>query len=427
MDIFHTLKQIWRVPDLRKKLIFTAFILLVFRFLAHVPVPGIDRDTLSRFFSGSAFLTLLDVFSGGTLANLSVMALGVNPYINASIILQMLGMVIPQLEALQEEGDYGRQKINQYTRLLTLPLAIIQSFGLIILLKNQGIALISSPLQLLSIMITLTTGTILLMWLGELLTEHGLGNGVSIIIFAGIAGRLPVALIRTASVATSQNLTNLVVFSAMAMVVIYFVVKTTQAQREITVQYARRLRSSLSTGTQLTHLPLRLNQAGVIPIIFAVSLMLVPSMLGNFLSSSANPTLNQLGRFFAINLAPQTISYITLYFLLVIIFTYFYTAVVFNPEKIADQIKKNGGFIPGVRPGQPTIDYLTHILNRITLAGAFFLGLIAVLPNVMQSLTSVSTLAIGGTGLLIVVSVILETARDMESQLVMHNYDKFLS
>lgn len=426
MQLLASLRNLWRIPTLRRKLLITLLILLIFRFLAHVPVPGIDRDTLTQLFSTSAFLTLLDVFSGGTLANLSIMALGVNPYINASIMLQMLTMVIPQLEALSQEGDFGRQKINQYTRLLTLPLAIIQSFGLIILLKNQGIALVSSPLQIISIMITLTTGTVILMWLGELLTEYGLGNGISIIIFAGIAGRLPISLFQTASVASSQNLTNLLVFALMSLVVIYFVVKTTQAQRQITVQYARRTRLMPTSGGQLTHLPLRLNQAGVIPIIFAVSLMLVPSMLGNFLVSANQPVLQRLGTFFTVNLAPNSWLYILTYFILVVGFTFFYTAVVFNPEKIADQIKKNGGFIPGVRPGTPTVNYLTYILNRITLVGAAFLGLIAVLPNLAQSVTGISTLAIGGTGLLIVVSVILETSQKVESQLVMHNYDRFL-
>lgn len=426
MNAISTLKNIFKVKKLRNQLLITLLILTIFRFTAHIPVPGIDQATLQRLFSGSAFLSLLDLFSGGTLANLSIMALGVNPYINASIILQMMSMAIPKLEKLRQEGQYGQEKINQYTRWLTIPLSIIQSFGLITLLRSQNIALISSPLHMITLIVTLTTGTLLLTWLGELITEYGIGNGVSVIIFAGIAGRLPVSLFQTTSTTQAQNTTNLLVFAAMGLAVIYFVVKTTQAQREITVRYARRSRAQATSGGQMSHLPLRLNQAGVIPIIFAVSLMLLPSMLGNFLTSSSQPFLANLGTFFANRFSPNSLLYNGIYFVLVVAFTFFYTAVVFDPDKIANQLKKNGGFIPGVRPGTPTAKHLSYILTRITAAGAVFLGLIAILPNLAQRLTDINTLAIGGTGLLIVVSVVLETTKDIQAQLVMRNYDKFL-
>ncbi len=425
--ILDTLRNIWRVPTLRKKILITIGILALFRLAAHIPLPGIDTSTLKNLFAGSALLSLLDIFSGGTLANFSIMALGVNPYINASIIMQMLSMVFPSLEEMQKEGEYGREKINQYTRFLTLPLAIVQSFGLIALMRSQGLAGITNPLNLLTIIVTLTAGTMLLMWLGELIQEYGIGNGVSVIIFAGIVGRIPVSFFKTASTTTEQNTTNILVFAAMAILVIYFVVKITEAVRQVTIQYARRSRAGTTAGTQLTHLPLRLNQAGVIPIIFAVSLMLLPSVIGNFLLSNPNLTLAQIGRFLTSIFKPESATYSLLYFLLVVAFTFFYTTVVTNPEKIADEVKKNGGFVPGVRPGLPTAHYLGHIINRITLAGAVFLGLIAVLPNIAQAATGVTTLAIGGTSLLIVISVILETAKDIQGQLTIRNYDKFLS
>lgn len=427
MSLFKTFGNIWRVKPLRKKILVTLVILAAFRFLAHIPLPGIDTATLKQLFSGSALLTLLDIFSGGTLANFSIMALGVNPYINASIIIQMLTMVFPKLEELSQEGEYGREKINQYTRYLTLPLSVVQSFGLLALMRSQNIAPINSPLHLLAIIATLTAGTMLLMWLGELISQYGLSNGVSIIIFAGIAGRLPITLFQTSTTASSQNLTNLLVFAAMGLAVIYFVVKITEATRNVTIQYARRSRAALTQGSMLTHLPLRLNQAGVIPIIFAVSLMLAPSLLGGIFSGSTNAQLAQIGRFLTINFRQQGLVYSILYFLMVVLFTYFYTAVVSNPQKIADQIKKNGGFVPGIRPGDSTAQYLSSVLNRITLVGALFLGTIAILPTIAQAATGVNSLGLGGTGLLIVVSVILESAKDIEAQLVMRSYDKFLS
>ncbi|MBI3954497.1 preprotein translocase subunit SecY [Candidatus Collierbacteria bacterium] len=421
-SLFKAFTNIFRLPDLRRKLFITAVILLIYRFISHVPAPGVDKESLRNLFASSQFLTLLDIFSGGTLANFSIMALGLNPYINASIIIQMLTMAIPKLEELSKEGEYGREKINQYTRLLTIPLSLIQSFTLIILLKNQGLTTTANPLELISLIFTLSAGTMLLIWLGELLSQSGLGNGVSMIIFAGIVGRLPVSLTQTASVIDTGSLTSLLAFLVMALLVVYGIVKTTEAVRQIPIQSARR-GNFTATGN---YLPLRLNQAGVIPIIFAVSLLLLPTMTTRFLEGSANANLATYARLIGGYLAPDSLVYNLIYFLLVIAFTYFYTAVVFNPDKIAEDLRKSGSFIPGVRPGNPTSQYLSAILLRVTLVGAVFLGLIAVLPSVISNLTNVTTLAIGGTGILIVVSVVLETLKSVESHLFMHSYSKFL-
>jgi len=424
--ILNTFSNIWKIPDLRKRLLFTAGVLVVFRLAAHIPVPGVDFKALRQLFAQSQLLGLLDIFSGGTLANFSVMALGLNPYINASIILQLLTMVSPQLEALSKEGEYGRQKINQYARILTVPLAAFQAFGMYILLKNQNIIVSFSPLNLLSLILTMTAGTILLMWLGELISENGIGNGISLLIFAGIVGRLPVSLGQTMAVLQPESFLNLLIFLAMSIIVIAGVVFINEASRKVKVQYARRIIGRRVYGGQSTYLPLRINQAGVIPIIFAVSLVLLPSMLGNFLTGVGNSVLANLAKTLVQIFQPGKIFYNLIYFLLVIGFTYFYTAVIFNPEKIAEELKKYGGFIPGIRPGKSTADYLSQILVKITLVGAVFLGMIAILPSILQRLTGIQTMAIGGTGILIVVSVVLETTRQLEAMLITRSYDGFL-
>ncbi|MFC1727545.1 preprotein translocase subunit SecY [Patescibacteria group bacterium] len=424
--ILSTLSNAWKVPELRKRFLFTAGIFVVFRFAAHVPVPGIDVGALKQLFDRSQLLGLLDIFSGGTLANFSVMALGLNPYINASIIFQLLTMVIPQLEALSKEGEYGREKINQYTRLVTVPLAIFQALGMYALLKSQAIIPSLPMMSLISLVVTMTAGTLFLMWLGELLSEYGIGNGISMIIFAGIVARFPVSLGQTVSVFEAGALFNLGIFLAMSLAVVAAIVVINEASRKIRIQYARRIKGRKVYGGQATHLPLKINQAGVIPIIFAVSLILLPSMLGNFLGTVSNPTVARIATSLANLFQPGSIVYNLVYFLLVVAFTYFYTAVVFNPEKIAEDIKKSGGFIPGIRPGPSTVDYLNKILTRITLAGALFLGMIAILPSLAQGVTGVATMTIGGTGILIVVSVILETTKQLEAMLVMRSYDGFL-
>ena len=415
-----------KTPELRRKILITFGLLAIFRFIAHIPAPGVDHAKLSQLFSGSELLGLLDVFSGGTLSNFSIMALGVNPYINASIILQMLTMVVPSLEALSKEGEYGRDRINQYTRFITVPLAVVQSIGIISLIRSRDILNTSDPLVIIGMITTMVAGTMILMWFGELITEYGIGNGASIIIFAGIIGRLPVGLFQTISIADTINVQSLLVFGALAIAVIAGVVVINEATRKVAIHYARRVRGSKVVGGQTTHLPLRVNQAGVIPIIFAVSLVLLPSMIGKILSTVGNPIATTIASDLTVWFTPGSWTYSATYVILVVGFTYFYTAVVFDPAKIADEIKKYGGFIPGIRPGKPTADHLSYILTRITLAGALFLGFIAILPTVAQKISGVSALTIGGTGILIVVSVILETSKQLEAAIVMRSYDKFL-
>lgn len=416
----------FKTPELRQKIVFTFGVFAAFRLFAHIPIPGVDIGQLERLFRGNQFLGLLDIFSGGTLVNFSVMALGLNPYINASIILQLLTMVFPKLEELSKEGEYGRQKINQYTRMLTVPLAVLQSMGMYALLRNQQIIQSFAPLSLIAMVVTMTTGTLLLMWLGELISEKGIGNGISLLIFAGIVGRLPVTVGQTATILTAQTIGNFIIFGALAIAVIAGIVVVNEAVRQISIQYAKRIRGNRMYGGATSYLPLRINQAGVIPIIFAVSLVLLPQIAGQFLAQTGREPFVAIGNFLSTTFNPNGIIYNLLYFLLIVGFTYFYTAVTFNPQKIADEIQKHGGFIPGIRPGKSTADYLQYILTRLTLAGAMFLGGIAILPSLARLATGVSTLLLGGTGVLIVVSVILETTKTLEAQLVMRNYEGFL-
>lgn len=424
-QIFLLFKRSVQAKEVRNKILFTAGILLVFRIYAHIPVPGINIESLKQLFANNQFLGLLDIFSGGTLANFSVMALGLNPYINASIIIQLLTLVFPKLEELSKEGESGRQKINQYTRVLTVPLACFQAFGMYALLHSQGIITTLSPISLISFIATMVAGTMLLVWLGELVTERGVGNGISILIFAGIVGRLPVLVGQSLTATTAQQSINLLIFLGVGLFVIAAIVFMNEATRKITVYYARRVRGNKIYGGQSTHLPLRLNQAGVIPIIFAVSLVLLPSLIANYLNASPNVRLQDIAQSITLWFTPTSLLYNGLYFALVLGFTFFYTAVVFNPKKIAEEIQKHGGFIPGIRPGTPTASYLSYVLSRITLVGAVFLGLVAVMPNIAGASTGVETLLLGGTGILIVVSVVLETIRSVEAQLVSRNYDQF--
>jgi preprotein translocase subunit SecY len=421
------LLNIWNAPDLRKKILFTVFIIVAFRLIAHIPLPGVDVLALRNLFSGSQIFQLLDLFSGGTLFNFSIVTLGLNPYINASIIFQLLTNAVPKLEELQKEGEYGRAKINQYTRYLTVPLAFIQSWGVLIFFQRSGGGLLTrlNPLEVITIVIAMTAGSIVLMWLGELITEYGIGNGISILIFAGILARLPVSLGQTTTIFTPGNALNILLVLVLALVVIGAIVVINEAHRRVLVQYARRVRGDRSYGGGSTHLPIRINQAGVIPIIFAISIILFPGMLATFFATSANPAIANAAKAVR-DFFNNTTYYSIIYFFLVLVFTYFYTAITFQPNKIADDLRKYGGFIPGIRPGHATSDYLAYIINRITLIGGIFLGLVAVLPFIIRGITNISTLAIGGTGLLIVVSVILETAKQLESQLIMRSYEGFL-
>lgn len=422
MNYIDLVKKILRNKELKKKILFTAFIFLIFRIFAQIPVPGVDITSLRKLFAESQLLSLLDIFSGGTLANFSVMSLGLNPYINASIIMQLLQMVFPKIEELAKEGDQGREKLNQYTRYLTVPLAAVQAFGIFILLRNSQIVSAVTPLSLITLVLSITTGTVLLMWLGELITEKGVGNGISMIIFGGIVGRLPVSILQQASIFDPSQIRLIIIFAVMAIMVIVGIVFVTEGRRPIKVHYSRRSASGATAATT-SFIPLRVNQAGVIPIIFAVSLVLLPTTFARFFETSANPAIAN----FASNLQrlfnPQGIFYNGFYFFLVVGFTYFYTTVAFNTKNISEMLMKQGGFLPGIRPGSPTKSYLDYVSLRITLFGAFFLGAIAVLPSIGQAVTGVTTLLIGGTGLLIVVVVILETMKQIESQLVMSDYD----
>lgn len=410
-------------PDIRKKFLITAVLLAIFRLAAHIPAAGIDRSSLQALFLGSPLLSLLDVFSGGTLANFSIMALGLTPYINASIIMQLLTYVIPSLEELSKEGEFGQEKINQYTRFITVPLATLQGFGMYTLLRSQNVISSLDPVPLIALVVTMAAGSMLSVWLGELINEYGVGNGISFLIFAGIIARLPVTLGQSIAVVTGADLLKIVVFLVLSIVIVGLIVFMNEATRQIPVSYARRVGR---VGLTSSYIPLRVNQAGVIPIIFAVSLVLLPSLATQFLSGVGNPKIAQLANQISTFFNPTSLLYNFTYFLLVVGFTYFYTSVVFNPERISENLQKSGGFIPGIRPGAQTSKYLSSVLNRITLVGAVFLGLIAVLPSLFQNVIGVANLAIGGTGILIVVSVILEVTRDLESQLVMKRYETFL-
>ncbi len=421
---------LWRIPSLRKKILIVAGLLIVFRLLAILPVPGVQPDSLQNLFSGNQLFGLLDIFSGGGLSQLSIVMLGVGPYITASIVMQLLTMIVPRLEEMQkEEGESGRRKINQWTRFLTVPLAALNAFGFLNLLESGGLntggtLLHFTAWETVVTLVAVTTGTVLLMWIGELISEQGIGNGISLIIFVGIIARLPQTIAQSLAAWTSDQLMTYAGFLAVAIVVIAGVVVVTEGQRMIPVSYAKQVRGNRQLGGSSTHLPLRVNQAGVIPIIFALSIMIFPGVVANFLLGVNNETVRQSAQWVAGLFQDQTFYGVT-YFVLVIAFTYFYTAVTFDPKNIAENIQKQGGFVPGIRPGRQTTEYLKYVVNRITLSGAIFLGLIAVLPLIVQAITGTSTMTIGGTALLIVVSVVLETMKQIDSQITMREYERF--
>lgn len=422
-----TLKLAMQDPILRKKILFTLFLVTVFRIFAFLPVPVVDFDALRNLFSSSQFFALLDIFSGGTLANFSIMALGLGPYINASIIIQLFTVVFPKLEELAKEGEYGRQKINQYTRYLTLPITIVQGIGMYFLLRSQSIIPAQlSFVEFLAFIVTLTAGSYILMWFGELITEYGIGNGISVLIFVGIIARIPVVTGQSAFTLSNENFFSTILIAVLAVVVIFAVVFVNQAVRKVPIYYAKRVKGNKMYQGATNYLPLRLNQAGVIPIIFAISFVLFPQLIGNFLVAAPNTTFAGIGKTLVDVFNPNGLVYNSLYFLLVVGFTFFYTIIVFNPDKIADDIQKHGGFIPGIRPGSATKEYLQRILYRITTVGALFLGMIAILPALVALATGSSNLIIGGTGILIIVSVVLETFKVIETQVAMKNYDKFI-
>lgn len=416
--------QIWKIKDLRNSILYILGMLIIFRIAAHIPVPGVDLEALKQFFQSNQILGLLNIFSGGGMSNFSVVALGVAPYITASIIFQLLVMIIPQLEEIAREGEAGQRKINQWTRMLTVPLAALQSYGMIALLRQSQLQIITDldPWRLTTTIATVTAGTMFLMWIGELISEKKIGNGISILIFVGIVVRIPEIVRNTLVTFDKTQAINLLIFAAIALITIVGVVIINEGQRNIPISYARRIRGMKMYGGVDTHLPLRVNQAGVIPIIFAISIILFPPMVAQFFLRARTGFIVKAAEWI-IAVFQNQLFYGVFYFLLVFGFTYFYTAVIFHPDRIAENLQKQGGFIPGIRPGNHTAEYLQQTSNRILLAGALFLALIAVLPLVVRSFTGMATLVIGGTSILIVVSVVIEIVNQIKSQLIMRDYE----
>lgn len=422
MNPFQKLSLLLLDPALRNRLLFVAGALAVTRVLAAIPIPGIDASQLNLFLANNQFFGLLNLFSGGGLSNLSLVMLGVGPYITASIIMQLLTMMVPSLKAMyQEEGEAGRAKFSQYSRLLSLPMAVLQGISFLVILERQGVLPALTPLQFGINLVTIVAGSVLLMWIGELISEYGIGNGVSIVIFAGIVAALPAAISQTLFAFEAAQIPVYLMFTAVALAVIAAVVTITEAERPIPVTYAKRVRGMKFFGGGTTYLPLRLNQAGVIPIIFALSFLLLPQMFGTFFQASTIPWLASMANAI-LNLIANQWLYGSVYFLLVFVFTYFYTAVTFEPNSIAENLQRNGAFIPGIRPGSHTSEHLARTITRITFVGALFLGVIAVMPLIVQNLTGIQNLAIGGTGLLIVVSVVLDITRRIDAQLSIREY-----
>ena len=425
--MFDSLLNAFRAPDIRRRVLVVLGLLIVFRMLATVPIPGIDQTQLTKFLEGNPLFGLLNLFSGGGLASFSVVALGLNPYINASIIMQLMQGVVPSLQALSREGEYGRNKITQYTRYLTVPMAILQAYGFLALLNANGVLTGTFDLasgETLTQIATLTAGSIALMWIGELITERGIGNGISFIIFAGIVSRAPSAI---GAFLAAPNVALFIAFGVVAVAAVATIIYIQEGQRRIPIQYASRVRGRRMYQGGQTFLPLRVNQAGVIPIIFAVSILLFPVQLASYFTASQITIVADIANAVVTLFNPQSILYIVMYFLLTVGFTYFYTAFTFKPDETAEQLRKNGGFIPGIRPGRPTQDYLARVVNRITFAGAMFLAIVAVSPALLGLIfRDLGALGLGGTSLLIVVSVVVETMKQIEAQLMMRNYEGFI-
>ena len=421
-NFLNKIKLVWTDKTLRKRLLFVLFALIIFRLLSAIPIPGIDTLALSRFLSNNQFFGILNIFSGGGLTNLSIIMLGVGPYITSSIIMQLLTIMVPALKRIyHEEGEAGRKRFTQYSRFLTVPLAAIQGFALLAILENQNILTNLTAFDRMTNLIIVMAGSILLMWIGELVSEFGIGNGVSLIIFAGIVSRLPSTISQLVFTFDASQLPLYLLFAAVGLLVIACIVLVTEAERPIPVTYAKQVRGMKMYGGGSTYLPLRVNQAGVIPIIFALSILLFPQMIGTFLSRFSNVILAKISHFLLL-FNQTSILYAVLYFVLVFVFTYFYTAVTFDPEALSTNLQKNGAFIPGTRPGESTSAYISKVLSRITLLGAAFLGFIAILPLIMQRITGISALALGGTSVLIVVSVVLDLMKKVDAQVSMREY-----
>jgi preprotein translocase subunit SecY len=423
-NLWTKLALVIKDANLRRRIVFVVGALVLFRVLSTIPIPGVDAIRLAAFLSGSAgdILGLFNIFSGGGLNNLSIVMLGVSPYITASIVMQLLTMIFPKLKQIyQEEGEAGRAKFTQYSRILTVPLAILQAGGFLLLLEKSGAIVHLNSFELITNILIVTAGAVLLMWIGELMTEFGIGNGTSLIIFAGIVASLPTAISRNLASFSTAQIPLYVGFVVVAVLIVMAVVFITEAERPIPVTYAKRVRGNRVYGGVSTYIPLRLNQAGVIPIIFALSILLFPQMIFQFLSTVGSDGFKSVATAI-LGVLNNGWFYSIFYFILVFLFTYFYTAVTFDPYQIADNLQKNGAFIPGVRPGQSTSEYVAKVLTRITLFGALFLGFIAVLPLAMRAITNIQSLAIGGTALLIVVSVVTDLIKKIDAQVSMREY-----
>ncbi len=421
----NTLRKIFSIPELRNNILYVLGMLVLFRLLASIPVPGINTDNLRLFLEGNQFLGLLNVFSGGTLQNFSILMLGVGPYITASIIFQLLTMVIPRLEELSKDGEYGQKKINQYTRILSVPLALIQAYSLVVLLRQSALHVL--PLNMtwfdtLTIMVVAAAGTTFLMWIGELITEKKVGNGISLLIFAGIVASLPSSIGKLIGSYDPSQLPLLIAIVVLVLVTIVGVVFITEGQRNIPVSYARQVQGTRVGSGMSTSLPLRVNMAGVIPIIFAISMVTFPPLIAQFFVRAQTDWIASAANWIVEIFRNQSF-YAIIYFVLVFAFTFFYTSVVVHPDRMAENLQKQGAFVPGIRPGSQTAAYLTNVIMRITLAGALFLSIIAVLPLAVQAFLGTNALSIGGTSILIVVSVAIETWKQIDGQLSMRSYD----
>ena len=429
----------FRAPDIRRRLLFVALILIVYRALAHVLIPGINPASLNAANTDNSVFGLLSLFSGGDVRRMSIVGLGLNPYINATIIMQILQSTIPSLKALASEGEYGRNKITSYSRWLSVPLAALQAYGILAFLQadlagqSPSIVAYNTPFsfetyQSWTQIIALTTGSIVLMWLGELITEKGIGNGISFIIFAGIVSRVPSTI---EGFLSNPDWLELVVFGMVGIMIIFVIIFVQEGQRRIPIQYANRVRGHRIYQGGSTFLPLRVNMSGVIPIIFAISILLFPLQIATYFKSSSVGVVSQISTGILYWLDTRGLLYLSLYFLLTLAFGFFYTFIVFKPDETANNLRKSGGFIPGIRPGQPTEDYLRRVAFRITLAGATFIAIVAVLPMVLAALPMFSNLnavgvGLGGTSILIVVSVVVETMKQLEAQLMMRSYEGFI-
>ncbi len=423
--ILDKIRAILANPKLKSKLLFTLAIFALTRVLVHIPVPAVDLSQLKFLFASNQFLNFLNIFSGGTLSRLSIAAVGINPYITASIIMQLLGMIVPKIKEMQKEGEASRAKLNQYMRLMSVPIAIVQAVSVIALLNSQNLLISNNLSNMIIVVTTLVAGSVVMMWLGELINEKGIGNGTSMILLAGIVSQAPSSIASLYTLADTTNLSSLLMIVLLFLAVISLVVFMNEATRKVPIQYAKRIRGGRQLGGQQTHLPIKVNVAGVMPLIFAVSLMMIPSFVGKLLTLTKNPTFINIGEKVTIYFANTSAVYLITYFVLVFVFSYFSAIIFFNAQDISDELKKSGAFIPGIRPGSPTKKFLEFVVTRITFAGAIFLALIAILPSIAQIITGIQSLAIGGTSILIVVSVILETAKQTNSQLLSENYEKY--